>query len=279
MRKELILSILFMMPMSVFAWHTDPCPDAEPACFSLPPEHKPLQPSADELKSGRMVFGFGGDGCLASSPVYLKDEEVVSNPGIPTRGSIDGHCAYGDQLDRAFITFQEVQAKSPSNYKARIFGVYTVKDQIALGPQAHRHDWEHAIVWLKDDKPEYIGLSQHKNLKIWKASDFPYLKDSKAFAAKYVVQGSHSLGKADGVESGGQFIPKNTNPTPSKKWFGEDLTQYVKFDGVGDVSEKFKKAIKAEKVYGEAVPRFDDLVYLQEKMPEAWKEAKVKFTD
>lgn len=35
----------------------------------------------------------------------------------------------------------------------------------------HRHDWEHIAVWVKDDKAQYVGASQHGNFEIKAASD------------------------------------------------------------------------------------------------------------
>jgi hypothetical protein len=272
MKKILLPITLLASSLSVHAWENDNCPNKEAACFTISDQHRPIPPK--DLDSGRIVFGFGdGDGCIASAPVFTDatTKQLRPNPGIKVSGARNGHCAYKDQLDKAYITYNEKKSVTNDNYTARIFAIYAVKDQIAGGPKAHRHDLEHAILWFNNGVPEYMSVSQHDKVETKPISEIPSLSNNrKAFAAKYIQTGlSHYLVFADGEKDAyGNLIPKNKKPTPTNVWFGEDYKSFVDFN---ESNQSFKYYM-SHRVFGEAVPRLDDVDYLNKHKPKEWKD-------
>jgi hypothetical protein len=273
MKKVFLAITLSISSLSIYAWETNKCPKDQAACFIISDEQRPIPPK--NLDSGRVVFGFGdGDGCLASAPVFtdVKSKNLLkANPGIKVSGTRNGHCAYNDQLDKAYITYNEKKSVTNDNYTARIFAIYTVKDQVAAGPLQHRHDLEHAILWLENGVPKYMSVSEHKGVKTRLISEVPSLSNNRnAFAAKYIQTGSsHYLVFADGEKDDkGNLIPKNKKPTPTNAWFGEDHKSFVDFN---EAVPRFKD-LMTNRVFGDAVPRLNDIGYLNEHKPKQWKE-------
>jgi hypothetical protein len=42
-----------------------------------------------------------------------------------------------------------------------MYGYYAEKDTTLFGPESHRHDWEHIIVWVLNDDLTYVSWSHH----------------------------------------------------------------------------------------------------------------------
>ncbi|MFT8775934.1 MAG: NPP1 family protein [Gluconacetobacter liquefaciens] len=265
-----LLTVSILTPAAGFAadWSKHRCPADEAACLTIDDTHKPAPPKG--LESGRIVFAFGTDGCLASAPVWYDgdDKAVKPNPGIALGGAKNGHCSYANQLNKAYIVYNEIVSKSDPSYKARIFGLYAVKDQAtAMLHIGHRHEWEHAIVWLHNDQPEYVSTTEHKGLNTKKAEDAAHLKNNpNAFGVKYIIKKTtHYLDFASGDKN---HVVDNPDPTPDKSWFASSDAQLVDYR---QASDQFKSIIDDRANWGETVPRVNDPQFLNDHKPGEWK--------
>ena len=263
-----LFAIGFLTPLTSFAenWPKHLCPADEAACLTINAENKP--PSPVDLNKGRIVFAFGTDGCLASSPVWFDSDkkELKANHGIGTGGAKNGHCGYANQLSKAYIVYNEVVSKNKPEYKARVFGLYAVKDDGYLG--GHRHEWEHAIVWMKNDKPEFVSTTEHKGVNTRKAGDTGHLADNvNAFGVKYIIKKTtHYL---DFAGSDKNKIVTNTDPSPDKSWFAAKDYEVVDFK---NANAKFRSIINNSANWGETVPRVNDAEFLNKHKPKDWKD-------
>jgi hypothetical protein len=128
-------------------------PEKNPACLTPLPENV-----SDEGKRWAIKFDFDRDGCLPSSAI---SPTGVVNEGIAHRGSLDGHCAYQDQLNYANTYYRKLcvfhkatlNIQADQRYCAHIYALYFVKDQVVPGLDAfgHTNDWEFGIVWTTND--------------------------------------------------------------------------------------------------------------------------------
>ncbi|RKG32993.1 NPP1 family protein [Acinetobacter tianfuensis] len=267
-------AIFFSIPTLSFAWTDAKCGSGNSlaACAALPEQlRQSLKPEA--ISGGRIVMAFGTDGCLASSPVWHTAGELVANPGIEPNGKMSVYCDYKDQLPKAYLLYNEIKAKNDQSYTARVFGLYAVKDEskAPFGFGEHKHEWEHAVLWLKDGVPQFISHAEHKDVKTKSVGTAAHLKDQKnVYAVKYIAKkATHYLDFANGDKN---HVVTNTNPTPIGRWFGEDMRDYVDYS---KTSAEFKNIIKTAN-WGETVPRIDDKKWLNNHMPSEWK-GKVSF--
>ncbi|MFC4922792.1 MULTISPECIES: NPP1 family protein [Delftia] len=274
MRKSniLLVSLTAILSSTAHSWEKDDCPSTEAACFAVSKENRPqISPN---LKSGKIVFAFGsnGDGCLASSPVGEIAGELKPNPGIKDTGARNGHCAYANQLEKATVAVSEFKTNVDGDeYSARMFSVYFVKDQGPTTGWGHRHDWEDVVIWSKNGNIEYIGASQHGPIHNYKSQDVPHLKGQpNVYAFKYVIhKGTHNFSKAQGKNSSGEFIPTNTNPTPSGKWFGEAEDIYLDFSDFSEKSSNYWSVIKNAD-FGKATFKAGNSSYINKNIPAGW---------
>jgi len=183
----------------------------------------PLPPA--DLEKGKIVFDFDTDGCLASSPVEKLSNSFIQNNGTKNSGALDGQCAYRDQLSRANILYKEQCTQyQGSTYCARIFELYTVKDQVVAGSDAfgHRHDLEEAIVWMKDGIPTHIGVSAHGNITNTVVSKAPraLAYGSNAYAVVYHKDGgaTHTIRLAKSKVENGLTVVNESPENPTGQW-------------------------------------------------------------
>lgn len=271
----LSFSMAALFSNSAFSWSSDACPVTEPACSEVSNDLRPNTFPEAELAKGKIVFSFGGDGCLASSPVRtISLNSLVTNPGIALGGRRDGHCAYKDQLDRATVAVNEFNATAGNvRYKARIFSVYFVKDQTLGLVGGHTHDWEDVVIWFKNDVVEYIGASQHGPIKNYLYGEVPHIKDNQnAFAFKYVYHSTtHNFSKEAGKldSSTKRLVATNINPTPSGRWFGEDNAVYLDFTDLSFKSPWYWRALLSGD-YGDATYKGLKRSYITQSVPPGW---------
>lgn len=241
-------------------WNTQTCEQAQAqsannelptACLSL---NSYISPTDSVLNQGRVVFAFGTDGCYASAPVYTAlDGSLKANPGTALGGSKTSKCNYFNQMNNAYLTYREVSSNK-SNYKARIFGLYAVKDQcsavldtinyIPNNICGHINEWEHVIIWMKDDKPEYVSHTKHNWIETKKASEATHLENQpNTFVFKYIQEAGQSshfpsyAGSKDGI-----YAPSQS-PTPEGTLFGADARQILDYKNAPDA---FKKLLEKE---------------------------------
>ena len=239
------------------------------------------------LSNGKVVFDFDTDGCLASAPVVRNGTSFKVNPGTKNTGALDGQCAYRDQLQRANILFKEICSKNNKEYCVRIFALYTVKDMAAAGawdPFGHKHDFEHAVLWMKSNNVEYVGTSNHGNLTNTKAKDFPRLsanlfdtENFNTFTVVYHKHGArtHALRKSKSKIIGNITVTTETPENPEKKWVLPNIINindskldpgYLNVVNNGDWGDA-KLELKESRIHD----------FIQAKRPKEWKDSKIDF--
>lgn len=267
-------------------WGKNTCKNDDRACYSLPDTLK----APDDIDQGRVVFAFSDSGCLASSPFYKNrtDQFIQKNAGISNTTNFfkdyKNVCQLKNQLDHAYILYNEVQSTN-STYKARIFGLYTVHD---VGIFGHIHDWEHAILWMENDKPVYLTVSRHGDTRYKNIDKAPHLKNMpNVFAVKYISNsGTHSMGFA-GADT--QHVVNNVNPSPNSEWFGLKNSQLADIRELNKIYSKEAKNLDpkysnfynylAKQDFEKAVPRVNDLQWIQCARPKALVKDNINFTD
>ncbi|SDX03617.1 Necrosis inducing protein (NPP1) [Amycolatopsis xylanica] len=103
------------------------------------------------------AYDYDKDGCYAS-PAIGRDGTIA--PGLGMGGDVNGQCRDQSDLDNV-NTY--ARYKCNNGWCAIMYGSYFEKDQVSLGPGSagHRHDWEHNVVWVKDNVAQYVSTSQH----------------------------------------------------------------------------------------------------------------------
>lgn len=237
----------------------------------------------NKIFDGRIIFDFDTDGCLASSPIIRKGIGYEANPGTKPSGAIDGECAYKDQLDNADVLYQEVCEKVQGvDYCARVFALYTVKDMWSSGYNGHRNDFEHAVIWMKGGKPEYVGTSAHGSLTNLKANEFPRLSSSpqsmdfNTFTVVYHRAGvsTHSFRPSKSKNENGVKVNTETPENPRKpSWF---IPKYIDLNN-SKVSDNYKYWVNSD-VWGDAKLELNPKrlkSFLFNKQPPEWKKLEV----
>lgn len=118
------------------------------------------------------VFDFDTDSCLPSAGISRSSEK---NPGLKTSGSITGQCRSANFLDTSnTLHRQACTLANGSVYCGHFYALYFEKDQVSAGLSAgHRHDWEHAAIWTKDNVITHGSVSAHGSMSTRSVSDLP----------------------------------------------------------------------------------------------------------
>ncbi len=119
------------------------------------------------------VFDFDTDGCLPSAGISRRGEQ---NGGLKPTGNITGGCRSSDFLESS-NTFHRYACvrQSGVNYCGHLFTLYFEKDQIFSGIRSgHRHDWEHAVVWTRNEVVTHASYSAHGDLFTKKAANLAF---------------------------------------------------------------------------------------------------------
>jgi hypothetical protein len=90
------------------------------------------------------------------------------NPGMHCTESPQGGCRDAVDLDN-----NNVYSRSRCNngWCAHMYGYYFEKDTSGPACNGHRHDWEHIVVWTKNDQPQYVSVSAHGGFLIKHANN------------------------------------------------------------------------------------------------------------
>ncbi len=100
------------------------------------------------------------DGCY---PTPAINSSGTIAPGLKNSGSLNGNCRDESDLNS---TNSYSRFLCNNGWCAYLYDYYFEKDQAIAGSfdfVGHRHDLEHIIVWVKDDKAEYVSVSQHSS--------------------------------------------------------------------------------------------------------------------
>ncbi|RBQ14077.1 hypothetical protein DP939_42640 [Spongiactinospora rosea] len=145
---------------------------ATPAHAEPPPPEIKENASVANLRF-QPAMDYDEDGCYASVAI---GPDGTLTPGLPLGGALNGACRDASDLDNS-----NMYARSRCNtngWCAHMYDLYFQKDQTTqpgCDVCGHTHDWEHTIVWTKDDKAEYVATSLHGDYDIKKAADVEFL--------------------------------------------------------------------------------------------------------
>ncbi len=139
------------------------------SAFAGPPQALPVNASERE-KAFQPAYDYDKDGCYATPAI---GPDGTLNEGLKLGGDTNGNCR--DESDLA-NTNTYSREKCNNGWCAIMYASYFEKDQASLGPGSagHTHDWEHNVVWVKDNKAEYVSTSRHGGFDVHKASDLPF---------------------------------------------------------------------------------------------------------
>ncbi|MFT9667390.1 NPP1 family protein [Streptomyces rhizosphaericola] len=131
----------------------------------------PLPGNADDLERRfQPALDYDKDGCYATSAI---GPDGTIAPGLKLGGALNGDCRDLSDLENSNAYSR---AKCDNGWCAILYTYYFEKDQVAPGGLfgGHRHDWEHVVVWVHDDKAQYVATSAHGNFTVHKAADVPF---------------------------------------------------------------------------------------------------------
>ncbi|RKT88567.1 Necrosis inducing protein (NPP1) [Saccharopolyspora antimicrobica] len=138
------------------------------SAFAEPPQALPgSAPDAD--RKWQPAFDYDGDGCYPT-PAIGPDGTVAE--GLKPSGPLDGDCHDESDLDN---TNSYSRAKcDPSGWCAYLYDLYFEKDQALGGVDdvfGHRHDLEHVVVWVHEDRAKYVSTSAHGDYSTYPAEN------------------------------------------------------------------------------------------------------------
>lgn len=134
---------------------------AQGVAFAAPPSQLPGKADALEVKF-QPATDYDTNGCYPS-PAIGPDGTI--NGGLKPTGSLSGDCRDQPHLDNA-NGYSRV--KCDNDWCAIAYGFYFEKDQAIPNSSAggHRHDWEHVVVWVRNDQAEFVSTSAHGDFVI-----------------------------------------------------------------------------------------------------------------
>lgn len=163
----------------------EPEPEPEPSQEASPPEPAPspplvmpppIDPGPSPLPTGdddalaptapeadrrfQPAIDYDTDGCYSQPAIFASGR---TNPGLNNTGNPNGACRDAADLENS-NAYSRSACDEASGWCAHMYGYYFEKDQAVPGPVdvgGHRHDFEHVIVWVKDDQVQYVSVSAH----------------------------------------------------------------------------------------------------------------------
>jgi hypothetical protein len=134
---------------------------ASSAAAILPRAQYPDPPKAIRPKSTMLdirfqpALDFDKDGCY-NVPAISADG--VLSQGLAPGNSLTAGCRDPSDLDNNNVY---VRQRCNRHWCAYLYSYYFEKDVTWPLTWAHRHDWEHVIVWAKDAQAKYVSVSAH----------------------------------------------------------------------------------------------------------------------
>lgn len=151
------------------------------------------------------AMDYDKDGCYPT-PAIGPDGRI--NPGLKLGGALNGHCRDESDLNN---TNAYSRSKCNNGWCAYMYAFYFEKDQRATGVagpgNGHTHDWEHVVVWVHNDIPEWVAVSQHKGYFWRNRKDIPF--DGTHAKVVYHKDGASTHDFRHGKSDGGDEPPEN----------------------------------------------------------------------
>ncbi|MFD1545919.1 NPP1 family protein [Nonomuraea guangzhouensis] len=129
------------------------------ASSSGPPRAVPAM--ASELaRKFQPAYDYDKDGCYPT-PAIGSNGAIAS--GLNPSGALNGNCRDRSDLDN---TNGYARSACGNGWCAIMYALYFEKDQATVFGGGHRHDWEHVVVWVKNNRAMYVAASAHGEYKI-----------------------------------------------------------------------------------------------------------------
>lgn len=115
------------------------------------------------------AFDYDGDGCYPTAAI---GPDGTLNPGLGVKESDgpDDGCHDEADLDNSN---SYARSKCDNGWCAYMYALYFELDWAA--PAAgHRHDLEHVVVWVNEEKAKFVSVSQHGNYEKKAAADIAW---------------------------------------------------------------------------------------------------------
>ncbi|MEM7125615.1 MAG: NPP1 family protein [Chloroflexota bacterium] len=145
--------VVIMSLLTLFAFHSVKADDFSKLDEAIP---------GDFVAQIAPVFDFDGDSCFPSAGISRSGQK---NGGLKPSGSITGKCRSHNFLDLSNTFHRSTcESQNGSTYCVHFYALYFLKDDFIAGfefPGEHRHDWEYAAIWTKDDLITHGSVSQH----------------------------------------------------------------------------------------------------------------------
>lgn len=179
--------------------------DSGVAYADPPPALPQAAPEAD-LKF-QPAMDYDKDGCYPT-PAIGSDGTI--NPGLNLGGDVNGNCRDESDLDN---TNAYSRSKCNNGWCAYMYAFYFEKDQVSLGPGSagHKNDWEDVVVWVHDDTPEWVAVSQHGDYFWRNRNDIPF--DGTHAKVVYHKDGGSTHNFRHAKNDGGDEPPENHKGT------------------------------------------------------------------
>ncbi|KAL7626450.1 hypothetical protein AAE478_003222 [Parahypoxylon ruwenzoriense] len=149
---------------------------ALPKLFSRdPPQMPPAKATANDLKF-LPAMDFDKDSCYNTPAI---DAQGNISPGLSTNNAAGGEgCRdYSDLVNNNVYSRQRCN----NGWCAYLYDYYMEKDtkcKNCLIGGGHRHEWEHVVIWVKDDKVQYVAASRHGGYTVKNVGDAAVQFDS-----------------------------------------------------------------------------------------------------
>ncbi|MDF5751901.1 NPP1 family protein [Spongiactinospora sp. TRM90649] len=143
---------------------------APPAWAEPPPKEIPQEGHVSDAHLKFQPFmDYDNDGCYPSVAI---GRDGAMNPGLELGGARNGACHDESDLDNSNM-YARTRCNS-NGWCVHKYALYFQKDQKLDGDlvgNGHVNDWEHVVVWTKDDKVRYVAASQHGSYVVREPSE------------------------------------------------------------------------------------------------------------
>ncbi|MFJ6661831.1 NPP1 family protein [Streptomyces sp. NPDC091377] len=133
--------------------------------LAAPPPALPADADGFE-RTFQPAYDYDTDGCYSTAAI---GPDGTLNPGLAPTGALNGNCRDAVDLD---TTNGYARYKCNNGWCGIVYALYFEKDQAlpGTGLGGHRHDWEHVVVWVRDNQVQYVSTSNHGSFTVHNAS-------------------------------------------------------------------------------------------------------------
>ncbi len=197
-----------------------------------------------------VVFDFDTDSCYSAQAIYGKTGQV--NGGLRARGSITGKCRrMGNFVYSNTFTRNVTVKNNNKKYSVYMYALYFEKDAYnRVG--GHRHDWEHALVWVTDGSITHVSVSKHGGVTTKSAKDVPQINGRYAIVYHKDGVRTHSMRFAKKDE-----VKKNAE-NYTKKWVTPNLAQWDLMSSSGFNNKTLRTTLTGYDFGSAVLPLSDD---------------------